>query len=256
MSKLSSIFATLRLKKSAPEYNPSVLDHLPKNGFVGYTTNNPRLAFLLLSEPAERFGFHVKDFSTFGSALGFDAKFLAVGAYQREYKFEDMYINKVSDGGDVFHSNTVFTHQFPKNIEEARIAETKNGGINLFMHLEFSQGVEHTWNTDNETQVLECASCGKVVPKTEKLMDIKSNPESTINDILIGENVECNQITALCEWKENRINEEEVNVNNFTDLHEFYDKRGVFMKFKIENDIPLNRARVDLLKNIASCFKL
>lgn len=256
LSKFASILTRLITKSKTPEYNPSVLDYIPKNGLVGYTTNNPRLAFLLLYEPAERFGFHVKDFSKFGTSLDFDSKVLAAGAEQRKYDFHTMYGKSNINSGDVFNSNTVFTHQFPKNIDEARQLEQKDGGVNLFVHLEFDTNVDHNWQSGSDIRVLECVSCGKVVKNTPQLIDLKNSFSATNADIEIGEEVKCNQYTVLCDWKDNTINDEANTQENFDELHEYFNQRGLLLRFEVNSDTPLNRARVELLRKVAGCFKL
>lgn len=259
-SRFGTMMARLWLRSNAPEYNPSVLDYLPKDGLVGYTTNNPRLAFLLLSEPAERFGFHVKDFSTFAEALDFEAKYLAAGSDEIQQSFNKMYLKSNADSGDVFNSNTVFTHQFPKTVEEAKLLEARDGGVNLFMHLEFEEGVSQNWDVNTGVRVLECHSCGKVVPSKAELLEYKHDPLNTSPDVDIGNKANCNQSTALCQWKEAEIGQigsnEQINNQESSDLLTYFEKRGLLLNFKVNNDTPLNKARVELLRNIAGCFKL
>ena len=49
--------------RNNPDGSQNVLDYIPKAGIIGYSTNNDKLAWELLSEPSDRFGFTVKDFS-------------------------------------------------------------------------------------------------------------------------------------------------------------------------------------------------
>lgn len=263
MFKLARIFARIKYNGTAPEHNPSVLDYMPKGGQVGYTTNNPQLAFLLLSEPAERFNFHIKDFSRFDN--DFEQKVVAAGANHHDLDFNNMYGRRNINGGDVFDCDTVFTHQFPKNVEEAKKLEQVDGGVNLFMHIEFDNSAGENWDEDKNTRMLECKNCGKIVRVTPELIEAQTNASEMTKDIEIGDKTNCNLTSALCDWQDKSLERfdaqntqsgEKDSEGQSNDLHSYFDERGLFVKFKVDKNMELNKARVELLRNIAGGFKL
>ena len=265
MFKLARVFARLRYMGKGTEHNPSVLDHMPKGGQVGYTTNNPQLAFLRLSEPAERFNFHVKDFSHIDSSVGLEERVMLVGAKNIKFNFDNMYGRSKLGGGDVFNCNTVFTHQFPRNVKEAKQLEQINGGVNMFMHIEFDESADEKWDDKRDDKMLECQSCGKVVRITPEIIDAQTNGSEITVDMEIGERTNCNLTTVICDWQsrgveklvpQNTESSENSDSDVQSDLHSYFDERGLLVKFKVDKSMALNKARVELLRHIAVVFKL
>lgn len=242
--------------RNNPDGSQNVLDYIPKAGIIGYSTNNDKLAWELLSEPSDRFGFTVKDFSRVKRDETMTVKDLLRLSDVNDYEHDvnDLLNQNDLQGGDPYNSMTVILNQFPDSVSTAKELENVNGGVNLFLHLNFEKGLN--WEVEERYKGChQCATCGIMLPElkeSEKFirgLDISGNTENMTK-------LECYCKDRSCQFQHASVPTEPTKNTNMKDLHAYLDSQGLFVSLNIDKDMDLTDARIELIKAMANNFKL
>ena len=236
-------------------YPKCALENIPRNGMIGYITNNSLATYDFLSEPAKKFNFHIKNFSQLqATPLRQKLKItntnpLEISQDQNIYSINSQkrIINHEEDPGLNFLQN------FPKNQKEAIELEKITGGLNLFicfnyLNYEETELVENNFLLGNRGTIKKKENSEfdheiEEEPENREQRLIEENLENLKNDVFEDEE-EFGEVVV----SENKIEENE-------SLLRFYDDRGLLVFFDVHPKEDVNTARARLLKEIVKCFK-
>ena len=243
----------LNMVQNNPDISQNVMDHIPKAGIIGYSTNNDKLAWELLSEPSERFGFTVRDFSNINRDDTTTTEDLVRLSEAEEYEHD---INDLTDGrnlqgGDPYSSKTVILNQFPDSIVTAKELEELNGGVNLFLHLNFDNNVN--WEVEDKYKGCQhCSTCGVMLSEHKENSALQQNEENSLNDLKLR----CNCNNSNCQLKHTQPSPNPNTNKNMAELHKYLDDQGLFVTINVRNGTDITDARIELIKTMANNFKL
>lgn len=242
--------------RNNPDVSQNVLDHIPKAGIIGYSTNNDKLAWELLSEPSERFGFTIKDFSRVKRDETMTVKDLLRLSDVEDYVHDvnDLLNGRNLQGGDPYSSRTVVLNQFPDSVSTAKELEEVNGGVNLFLHLNFEKGLN--WEVEERYQGChQCTGCGRMLAELKENETLTRGLDSQGNTKNMTK-MECNCGDMNCQFQHTSVPTTPTKNTNMKDLHVYLDSQGLFVNLNIDKNMDLTDARIELIKTMANNFKL
>ena len=237
-------------------YSKCGLENIPRNGIIGYITNNPLATYDFLSEPAEKFNFHIKNFSQLQDTPLLK-KLSLTNSQNLQKEQYDIYslnskkriINHEDDEGLYFLQN------FPKNQNEAVDLEKMTGGLNLFICFNYLNYEETDLVPTNFLQGNKGTIKKKEIIEFDH--EIEEEPDNRENRLGL-ENLELSNDIENLDVEEEEFGEVVVSENKVEDnegLLRFYDDRGLLLFFDVHPKENIANARLRLLKSIVEGFK-